>query len=415
MAFHYPPEASSSGVLRTLKYSRYLNDFGWRVTVISPQEDAYEVVDQELVRQIPSTTRVIRTNYLNTKRHLSFRGIHPALFALPDRWVGWLPWGVAAGKDLFRKDPYQLIYSTSPHATAHLIAWRLARATGLRWVSDFRDPWVEDPPEPGAPAGFVYTRLNTWLERQVIMRSDKVIASTGELRDLLRERYAQQPAEKFQAILNGYDEADFEGLPTPHQTSGNCMVILHAGSINASFRDPRPLLRALARAAALGTIDLSKIRIRFLGGGAFSESAELRSTVSQLKLTEVVEFVGRVPYSEALMALAEADLLLLLQASPDTTGLVPAKLYEYLRSGKPVLALVHKGATGEVLRETGGGWSVEPGDEADLSRALHDAYDAWRAGNLGKTAANAAVLRRFERKALTRELAEVFDNLVSAP
>ena len=84
VAFHYPPEASSSGVLRTLKYSRYLPEHGWRVSVITPKESAYSVRDPKLEDQIPPATKVVRTPYLNTKRDLSIRGIYPALFALPD-------------------------------------------------------------------------------------------------------------------------------------------------------------------------------------------------------------------------------------------------------------------------------------------------------------------------------------------
>src|SRR3989442_4839363 len=156
IAFHYPPEASSSGVLRTLKYTRFLPEFGWRVSVIAPDTAAYDVCDPSLEAQIPESVRIVRTRFLNTKRHLSWRGIYPALLALPDVWIGWLPWAVAAGRRLIAADRVDLLYSTSPHATAHIIARRLASSSRKPLVTDFRDPLIEDPPEPRVPSGAVY-------------------------------------------------------------------------------------------------------------------------------------------------------------------------------------------------------------------------------------------------------------------
>lgn len=412
IAFHYPPEASSSGVLRTLKYTRYLVDYGWRTTVITPTPDAYSTIDAELERQIPATTRVLRTRFVNVKRHLSIRGLYPSVLAVPDRWIGWLPWGVGAGRRLMKEDPFDVVYSTNPHATAHLIGWRISRSSGKPWVADFRDPWVEDPPEPGAPTGRVYTTLNRWLERKVVEESAAVVTSTFDLRDTLRARYPSQPAAQITAISNGYDEADFADLPDRPRANRDRMVVLHAGSINADFRNPVPLLRAARACADSGSIDLARIRFRFLGPGEFASSREMADALDALNLGDSVEFLPRVPYSQSIEALASADLLLLLQASPDTTGLVPAKLYEYLRAQKPVLALVRAGATNALLSLTGGGWSVPPESQESLQAALAKAFELWQLGGLSEMRADLAVLRRFDRRALTGELVALFDRLV---
>jgi len=414
IAFHYPPEASSSGVLRTLKYSRYLGEYGWRVTVIAPTADAYSIVDEQLTQQIPDTVRVIRTRWLNTRTHLSIRGIYPALLALPDSWIGWLPWGVSAARRLLREDPAQLVYSTSPHATSHLIGLRVVKATGLPWVTDFRDPWIEEPPEPGAPSGPIYTGINRMLERKVIERSSHIVASTTHLRDQLRSRYPSVPSARISAILNGYDEADFGETLAPESHTSRQFVIVHAGSINAEFRDPRPLLQALAQSVANGVVDREKLCIRFIGGGDFADSKAMSDALASTGLGSQVTFVKRVPYEESLRELGGADLLLLLQASHDTTGLVPAKLYEYLRSQKPVLALVHPGATSEVLATTGGGWAVDPREPETLRRTLEVAYAAWQNGTLAQQAADLQTLRQFDRRLLTGHLAQIFDRVIAA-
>lgn len=412
MAFHYPPEASSSGVLRTLKYTRYLEAHGWRVTVLTVRPDAYETVDAGLERQIPASVRVVRTPFVNTKRHLSIGGAHLAATAIPDRWIGWWPWGVRAGRRILAADPPALIYSTSPHATAHLIAGTLAHRAGLPWVTDFRDPWYEDPPEPGTP------RLLQWatrrLERRVIRRSVCVIASTTRLRDDLAARYPGEPREKFVAIPNGFDEADFAALGPVAPASRDEMLLVHAGSINPEFRDPRPVFAAIADAARAGRMDLGRVRLRFLGGGAYGDSREVARAVEEAGLAGRVELVGRVPYQDALRELAAADVLLLLQASADTVGLVPAKLFEYLRSGRPVLALVPPGASREVLQEVGGGWAVDPRDASALREALVSAFGAWRAHGLAELGARPERLKGFTREHLAAELAGHFNAVAGA-
>jgi glycosyltransferase involved in cell wall biosynthesis len=411
VAFHFPPEASSSGVLRTLKYVRYLEDYGWRVTVISPKTDAYSIIDQRLEEQLPRSTRVVRTAWVNTKKRFAIFGAYPSLLALPDPWIGWLPWAVAAGRRVVQSDPAHVVYSTSPHATAHLIALVLARASKVPWIADFRDPWFEDPPEPGAPNGRLYMSINRLLEKSVTTRCTHIVTSTTHLRDSLRRRYSHLQREKITAIPNGYDEADFAAATSASRTER--FTVVHAGSINADFRDPRPLFRALRRLIDNGQIERDRIELRFIGAGEYAASAALRTALAQTDLTKQVAFAPRIPFDETLRQLGAADLLLLLQASADTVDLVPAKLYEYLRAQRPVLAIVYPGATAEVLEVTGGGWAVDPRDDAAMDKAITVAYSAWKLDSLQRCAADLNALRQFDRRTLTGALAKLFDQLRS--
>ncbi len=354
---------------------------------------------------------MVRTPYVNTKRTLAIRGLYPALLALPDVWIGWMPWAVAAARRLMAEDAVDLIYSTSPHATAHLIAGRIAARSGKPWVADFRDPWVEDPPEPGAPNGRLFRMINRWLERLVVRHSSAVVTSTMHLRDQLRQRYSDVPETKIRAIPNGYDEADFARLDIRVPARGMRLRIVHAGNINASFRDPRPLFEALGKMVRSGQLAQSECDIRFVGGGAYGESPDVRAAVDAAGLAASVTFVPRVPYEESLRELSSADLLLLLQASDDTVDLVPAKLYEYLRTQKPVLALVRRGAVTEILSQTGGGWSVDPDDTKLLESMLAEILREWRNDRLDRHRADLSALRRFDRRGLAGELAAVLDRV----
>jgi glycosyltransferase involved in cell wall biosynthesis len=384
------------------------------VTVIAPDVAAYAVCDASLEAQISPSTKVVRPRFVNTKRHLSLRGTYPALLALPDVWIGWWPYAVAAGRRVIAQDPIDLVYSTSPHATAHLIAARLASISGKPWVTDFRDPWIEDPPEPGAPNGPIYRTTNRWLERKVVRTCDAVVTSTTQLRDLLRGRYPDVPPDKIVSILNGYDEADFGALPEFAPTTVTRLRVVHAGSINGQFRDPAPLFEALGRIIRSGRLDRGECELRFIGGGPYTETPALRAAIDAAGLTDAVKLLPRVPYDESLRELGAADLLLLLQASEDTVGLVPAKLYEYLRTQKPTLALVRAGAVTDVMKETGGGWAVDPRNGEDLDATLAAIVDAWRNRTLAAYRARLDLLRRFDRRALTGELAARFDALVLA-
>ncbi|NUZ04821.1 glycosyltransferase [Piscinibacter koreensis] len=412
-AFQYPPDGSSSGVLRTLKHTRYLVDFGWRVTVLAPSVDAYEHLDRDLVAQVPECVKVVRTRYLNSKRHLGVRGRYLALSALPDVWVGWLPFALRAAWRIAADDPFEVVYSTSPPATAHLVARAVARRLGVPWVADFRDPWFEEPPEPGAPSGRVFRAIDRRLERSVVAEASRVVASTGHLRGELVRRHPDIEARTI-ALANGYDEADFAALPQDAPRVDR-FELLHAGSINADFRDPIPLLRAIRRAADAGALDPARVRVRFFGGGAYAGSVALQTEIDTLGLREAVEFVDRVTYAQALAASARASVLLLLQASEDTRGLVPAKLYEYLRLGRPILALVLEGAVSELLGAVGGGRALDPADVPGVAAELGRLYAAWCAGTLDREGADPAAVRRFDRRETARRLAEVFDELVAAP
>src|SRR5439155_23190521 len=142
-------------------------------------------------------------------------------------------------------------------------------------------------------------------------------------------------------------------------------------------RDPRPVFDAVHRAAEAGLVEPSRIHMRFLGGGRFGDSLEMKQAVERAGLASRVEFLPRVAYEASLAELSRASALLLLQASPDTVDLVPAKLFEYLRAGRPVLALVPDGATAEIMRDVGGGWVVNPADGSALRDAIVSVYRAW--------------------------------------
>src|SRR5579872_3064203 len=147
VAFHFPPDGGS-GMQRTLKFARYLPELGWDVEVLTVSANTYDVLDPSMVEQIPAQVSVHRTFCLNPRKHLSIAGHYPGILDFLDRFAYWFPFGVWEGWGLLRQRHFDVIYSTSPTRTAHLIAGTRGRWTGIPWVCDFRDPWLDPTNEP---------------------------------------------------------------------------------------------------------------------------------------------------------------------------------------------------------------------------------------------------------------------------
>ncbi len=407
VAYHYPPEASSSGVLRTLKFSKYLPQHGWTPHVLTLRESLYPVRDGALLKDVPQEVVVHRTWALDSSRHLAVRGRYLAALSVPDRFVSWLPFGFACGLRVIRQAGIQALYSTSPQPTAHLIAAALKLATGLPWVADFRDPWIEDGiyPRPGSAR----YRIESALESFVVRHASRVTVTTEHFRRAMLARYPDLSPDHVIAVFNGYDEEDFVGLGVM-TTPDDEFEILHTGGVTPDFRDPFPLLRAVKSCMDRGLLDRERVRITFLGGGSYVSSTGLLEGVRNLGLGNIVRVIDRLSYRASLQRATGAAVLLLLQASDDTRCLIPAKAFEYLRSGRPILALTFEGATADLVRDCGRGLVVDPRNSQALESAVVTLYQRWRAGMVSDATAPFAV-RRFERAALTAEFAAILDNV----
>jgi hypothetical protein len=254
--------------------------------------------------------------------------------SLPDRWVSWWIGAVPLGLYLIKKYQPDIIWSTYPIATAHLIGYSLSRLTGIPWVSDFRDPMVDEvyPFDP------LTRRTHLWIERNTINRSAKVVLTTpGAIKDF-EKRFPQIPASRFSLIENGFDEESFstaEAAITGKQGQNKQIVLVHSGIIYPSERDPIPLFGALAALSQQRLISSASLKIILRATAHDSYLAEL---IGQYGIGEIVFLAPPVSYQEALSEMLTADGLLILQAS-NCNNQIPAKLYECLRARRPILAL----------------------------------------------------------------------------
>jgi glycosyltransferase involved in cell wall biosynthesis len=410
IAFHYPPDNSSTGVLRTLKFTQYLLEFGWRSEVISVPESLYPNRDPRLLEDVPPEVRVHRPWAADSRKLFGIRGRYPAFLGVPDRYWTWYFAATRKARAVLSDGRMDALYSTSPFPTAHLIALAVKRRSGLPWVADFRDSWVD------GFLGPVRYHVDGWLERKVIAHADQVIMNTPATRRYYLCRYLGQPAAKFVTITNGYDENDFRDLDF---SSGPAFEVICAGWLNDENRDPEAVLKAAALALERGWIPRDKLQLTFLGAGPYVNSKRFQDQLRHYKLLENTEVtVQRVPYREALCRQARADVVVILTddakrmaANRDWTFMaVPAKLYEYLRLGKFLLVLSRAEAVRELLSDVRAPSPLLPSDTEGVATALHEAY-LRRAHN--PTPELDPAIRKYERRELARELARVLDGLTS--
>jgi glycosyltransferase involved in cell wall biosynthesis len=349
VAYHFPPFAGSSGIQRTLRFVQHLPGFGWEPMVLTVRPVAYERTSDDLHSEVPPGTRVERAFALDAARHLTIGGRYPAFLARPDRWMSWRYAAVAAGTRLIRDYKPQVIWSTYPIATAHVIGRLLHERSGVPWIADFRDPMAQEnyPPDP-----YLWRSFKDIEEKTIRRARFSVFTTPGAARSY-RERYPDVAA-RVTVIENGFDEESFAGLSDADASrsplNAGALTLLHSGIVYPSERDPTMLFAALKRLAEDGRLRRGKFKVRFRAPG---HEELLASLTKKNNLEAFVEVLPPIAYRTALEEMMRADGLLLLQAA-NCNEQIPAKLYEYVRAGRPILALTDpRGDTATTVRQAG--------------------------------------------------------------
>lgn len=412
-AFQFPPFFGSSGSRRALAFVTYLRAHGWEPIVLTAVPDAYERTSAEELARIPSGVEVVRARAFDTGRHFSIRGRYPGWLAVPDRWWTWRPFAVRAGLEAVRKYRPDVVWSTYPITTAHEIGARIAARTGLPWVADIRDPMVEYDPYSGIayPTDPRVRTVRLRVERTIARRAARAVFVTRGARRICEERYGAEAARRFVVVPNGYDENEFaeaeRDLPA-YAPGAESFRLVHSGTVYpGDERSPAPLFEALKRLRATGSLPPG-FRLVLRATGYDAMVAQL---VAALDVSDLVEIAPSLPYRAALREMLTADALLLIQGSASNPA-IPAKLYEYLRAGRPMLGLVHpEGDSHEILERLGAATLARHDDADSIERALRRFFDDWREG--AQRVVPRAVAAQFSREAQTGDFAALLDQVVA--
>jgi glycosyltransferase involved in cell wall biosynthesis len=408
VAYHFPPLAGSSGIQRTLRFVQHLPEFGWETTVLTVHPRAYERTSDDLLRDVPPGTRVERAFAIDAARHLSLAGRYPGFLARPDRWISWRFAGIATGLRIIRDWQPQAIWSTFPIATAHVIGDALQRRSGLPWIADFRDPMAQE----GYPVDPRVWRSYQRIEERAIRRARYGIFTTPSAARMYRNRYPDA-AERIVVLENGYDEESFSGIGDATRTlaplNAGARTLLHAGLVYPSERDPTQLFAALRRLVDSGRLRHGTLKVRFRASG---HEPFLRGLIRTHRLDDWVELLPPVPYRAALDEMVRADGLLLLQAA-NCNEQIPAKIYEYIRAGRPILALTDpQGDTAAVVRDAGLNTIARLDSEDEIADLLVRFVDAERTGPLPLP--HADYVARASRRGRAQSLAKLLDEAAAS-
>lgn len=361
ISFAFPP-FNSIGGLRVGKTVKYLNKFGHDVRVLTAR-------DQPFLLSLPVETlaeNIIYSKWLNVRKpveiglregsvvtrneraQLGFRlslrqflsSQYRSIAYFPDTAVGWIPWALADASRLIESWKPELIIASAPPPTSLVVAHRLSRKFGIPWIADMRDLWVDHQyyEQPGWRKA-----IEERVERRVLSSASGFVTVSEPLAETLRVKYQKPTA----IVLNGYDPDDYPS--TDHVVRDNDLRIVYTGVIYAGKQDPSPLFRALHE---LGPIS-KRIKISFYG----SYLSSVRELANRHGISDMIEVHDPVPYLDSLKLQAEADiLLLLLWNDQNYRGVYTGKLFEYVGSRRPILAVgATENVAADLVRERGAG------------------------------------------------------------
>lgn len=406
IAYHFPPLQGSTGVHRTVAFAKYLQLYGWEVTILTAHPRAYPEINLKNAEAVPPHVRVERAFALDAQRHLSIFGRYPSMLARPDRWRSWITGGAIAGARIVRSWRPDAIMSTYPIASAHVIAARLHAKFGLPWIADLRDPMAQEnyPPDPKTKQAFFR------IEEDIVRYAARMTVTTEGTATLYRDRYPQYRSDAIVVIPNGFDEQAFANIDVASQSEPQRKLrLLHSGLLYPRERNPTDFFAAVAELKAEGALKAEDVEFAFRGSGNEGDYSE---RLARLQVDDLIRLLPAIPYAEALAEMNAADACMLFQAS-NCNQQIPAKVYEYLYCGKPILALTDPvGDTGQLLADLNVGPVVPLDDKQKIKAALPAYIAALREGRVA--IASRERVNRYSRRSLTQELAQVLDEVVAS-
>src|SRR5574341_1420512 len=410
ISYYFPP-VGGAGVQRVLKFVKYLPEFGWEPIVLTVKYIQYPAYDDSLLEEIPKEAKIYRSGSLDPlrlsyilgtviggtkknsygpKEKSSFISRISKFIFVPDNKIGWLFYAVIKGLKIAKENKVDLIFSTSPPPTSHLIALLLKKFLKVPLVVDFRDSW-ETSLEEKAPSF-----IHRWLQRKI---EKKIL-------NIFQKKCLQLP--NLSVITNGYDEGDFRDFK---EVRSDKFTIVYLGTFNR-INDPLPFLQALSELSTEFMEFKNQVRFVHIGMALDFNFPEL---IKKYDLGSLVELKGYLSHRESLKELTSASILLLITTdSPGAETLTTGKIFEYLRAGKPILGILPpSGVAASLIKESGAGVIVSPKNISGIKQILKDYFRKWINCEL-KVEIDQEKLKQFERRQLTFKLAETFDKVLQA-
>jgi glycosyltransferase involved in cell wall biosynthesis len=419
---YYWPPAGGPGVQRWLKFVKYLPDFGVQPIVYIPENPTYPIVDQKLVSEVCDKAIIIKHRIFEPYQLASFlsknktqkmnSGIIPNqkkqsfldktflwvrgnLF-IPDARVFWVKPSVSFLEKYILENDIDTIITSGPPHSLHLIGLELKQKLNLKWFADFRDPWTTIGYHKSLRLSSFAAKKHKALEHQVLNAADTVIVTSKTT----KTEFQAITNKPISVITNGYDTEQIE-----KQTLDVKFSLAHIGSF-LSERNPKMLWEVLLE--LLEEIPSFKLNLEIKLIGAVSQ--EVLETISQFGLNEYLNNLGYVSHAEAIAHQRKSQVLLLIEInSEDTKSIIPGKLFEYMVSNRPIIAIGPEDSDfAEIITNTNTGVFFDYSEKMKLKRVILDFYDQFLEGRLQS---NGVGLQNYSRKNLTKELVQLLNKI----
>ncbi|MFC5045879.1 glycosyltransferase family 4 protein [Aquimarina hainanensis] len=419
---YYWPPAGGPGVQRWLKFVKYLREYAIDPVVFVPENPTYPIKDTSLSTEIPEDITVLKRSIFEPYRFAQFfskkdtntiskgiiaRGEKQSFiqrlllyirgnYFIPDARKFWVKPSVRFLKKYLKKHQIDTIITTGPPHSVHLIGLELKKEMGSKWVADFRDPWTTIGYHDKLKLGKRAKEKHTLLEEEVLTNADHVLVTSNTTKHEF-EAITLQPIT---VITNGYDYE--KGVEV---SLSDRFTISHIGSL-LSGRNPVMLWKALYDLTEEHPDFATSLEIQLVG----AVSEDVLESIKGAGLTSFLTLKGYVSHQEAVAIQRSSQLLVLIEIDvPETRCIIPGKLFEYMVSNRPILAIGPEGADIEgLIKETNTGVFYQYGDYTDIKKQLWEYYQQFLKGTLQTQPIG---LQRFSRKELTRTLSEVLKKL----
>ncbi len=418
---YYWPPSGGSGVQRWLKFVKYLRDFDIEPIVFTVDDPEYAIIDESLASDIPEGVEVIKhpiwepyklasffskkkknkeqVGFLTKKKSFFGKVIAyiRANFFIPDARMFWVKPSAKFLKSYIKKNDIEVVISSGPPHSLHMIALKLKKELGITWISDFRDPWTEIDYMHQLPLSARSKKKHARLEKEVLENSDAVIV-VGET---MRQAYLPTNSNTY-VIANGYDV----DLLKDDVTLDDHFSITHIGLMNED-RNPHILWKVLSRMANENDEFRKSLKINLIG----KVSDEVEKELTERSLLSNAEFIDYLPHTEVIAYQRKSQVLLLaLNNVPSAKGIITGKIFEYLMANRPVIAIAPEdGDLAKILQETNAGKVVGFENENDLYELVQRLYNEYISGNLYLKSTG---VEKYHRRNLTEELAVIINKTI---
>lgn len=420
---YYWPPVGGSGVQRWVKFAKYLPSEGWQPVIYTPSNPDLGSVDESLLSDIPSEAEIIKRRIFEpygiyrkltgSKGQIKVEAnpggggkgsflkrlsmwVRGNLF-MPDPRCLWIGPSVRFLKKYLKEHPVDVIVSTGPPQSMHLIARKVSLATGIPWVADFRDPWTKIFYFKHLMLGKRAERKHHELEQRVLDDATAIVAVSP----LVQADFAAMTKTPVCLVTNGYDESDYTETIVPEKGFN----VVHTGLLTAEG-NPVELWKVLGKKCREDADFAASFRLTLAG----KTDETVLESIRQAGLGDYLTDLGYIDHNKAVMQQRKASVLILpIREEPETKAILPGKLFEYLAARRPVLGVgTGEGAMAEVLKETGAGQIFDWDDRAGISDYVERLWSAFRSGEVMTATAD---IEKYSRRMTTRKMVEIFEQV----